>query len=74
MFIKSGFLAIALGLAAIASTSAPASAMSSQAYAGYHASAPTSPPRELPSAHHDRTTVGHSMYPMPRRPMRQPFQ
>jgi hypothetical protein len=74
MFSKSRLLAIALGLAAMASATAPASALSSQVYAGHQGSQPAGPPRELPSAHrNDRTTVGHSMYPMPRRPMRQPF-
>jgi hypothetical protein len=74
MFNRSKFLAIALGAAAMASASAPASALSSQVYAGHQVSQPTPPQRELPSFHRDdRTTVGRSMYPMPRRPMRQPF-
>jgi hypothetical protein len=73
MFSKSRLLALALGLAAIASAPAPASALSS-VVARYQA--PERPPRELPSAHpNGQTTVGHFhlMYPMPRRPMRQPF-
>jgi hypothetical protein len=73
MFNKSSLLAIALGVAAIASATVPASALSSPVYATQHASERTGPARELPSSHRDRTTVGRSEYPMPRRPIRQPF-
>ena len=74
MFIKSSLLAIALGVAAIAPATATASALSSQVYAGQQGSQPTPPRRDFPSSHRDdRTMVGRSMYPMPRRPMRQPF-
>lgn len=74
MFSKSGLLAIALGLAAIASATALASALSSQAYPRYQGSQLAGPPRELPSApRKDLTTVGHPTYLMPRRRMRQPF-
>lgn len=72
MFTKSSLLAIALGVVAIAPANATASALSSQVYT--RGSQPTPPRRELPSFHREeRTMVGRSMYPMPRRPMRQPF-
>jgi len=74
MFTKSSLLAIALGVVAIAPATAAASALSSQVYAGQQGSQPTPPRRDFPSSHRDdRTMVGRSMYPMPRRPMRQPF-
>jgi hypothetical protein len=73
MLTKSSLFAIAFALAAIASATTPASALASQVYAGHQVSQPSPPQRELPSAHRDRTTVGRSEYPMPRRPMRQPF-
>jgi hypothetical protein len=74
MFSKSSLLAIAFGATAIASAITPASALSSQVYAGQHVSQPTPPQRQLPTFHReDRTTVGRAEYPMPRRPMRQPF-
>ncbi|SDN80036.1 hypothetical protein [Afipia sp. GAS231] len=74
MFSKSGLLAIALGLAAIASATAPASALSSQVYGGHRYSQLAGPPRELPSApRKDLTTVGHPTYVMPLHRIRQPF-
>ena len=74
MFNRSSLLAIALSVAVMASAAGSASALSSQVYAGKQVSQPASPPRELPTWHRsDRAVVGRSMYPMPRRPMRQPF-
>jgi len=73
MFSKSSLLAIALGVAAIASTSAPASALSSQVYSGQHLGQPILQ-GGVPGIYGNfPKTVGRSEYPMPRRPMRQPF-
>jgi len=72
MFSKSILLAIALGVTAMASGTAPASASHSQPYPGYRVAPMTRPPSDRPAKL--LTTVQRSEYPMPRRPYRQPFQ
>lgn len=72
MFRKSILLAFALCVTAIASGTAPASASYSQPYPSYHVAPLTRPPE--PQHGKDLTTIQPSHYPMPRRPMRQPFQ
>ena len=74
MFSKSSLFAIAFAVAAIASATNPAFASSSQVYAGQQVSQPSPPQHQIPTFHReDRTTVGRSEYPMPRRPIRQKF-
>ena len=72
MFRKSILLAFALCVTAVASGTAPASASYSQPYVSYHAAPMTRPPE--PEHAKGQTTFHPSYYPMPRRPMRQPFQ
>lgn len=72
MFRKSILLAFALCVTAVASGTAPASAAHSQPYPGYKVAPMTRAPSDRPAKL--LTTVQRSEYPLPRRPMRQPFQ
>lgn len=72
MLRKSILLAFALGATAIASGTAPGSASHSQPYPGYRVAPMTRPQPDRPAKL--LTTMQRSEYPLPRRPMRQPFQ